>query len=118
MTLFGRPLAEFFLADCFRNPDAANGAGKQKILDAQSSIQKCLEGSINYYIGILSAVAALVAFVYIVYAGYIMFTAFGDEAKYALGKKTLQYAVIGFVISLSAWLIVHLFVGLLGYTGT
>ena len=46
-----------------------------------------------------------------------MFTAFGDEAKYAEGKKTLQYAIIGFVIAVSAWVIISFFVRLLGYSG-
>ena len=75
-------------------------------------------GIIPYYTTILAAFAALVATYYIIYAGYVMFTAFGDEAKYATGKKTLLFAVVGFVISMSAYFIIRFFVSVLGYTGT
>lgn len=77
-----------------------------------------LLGAIPYYTTILASVAAFIAACYIIYAGYIMFTAFGDEAKYATGKKTLLYAVIGFAISMLAYFIIRFFTSLLGYTGT
>jgi ABC-type nitrate/sulfonate/bicarbonate transport system permease component len=63
-------------------------------------------------------VAAIVCFAYIVRAGYIMFTAFGDEAKYAQGKKTLLYALIGLAIAVASGFIIGFFVRLLGYSGT
>lgn len=75
-------------------------------------------GIIPYYTSILSAFAAMIATYFIILAGYKMFTAFGDEAKYAAAKKTLQYAVIGFAIAVLSYFIIHFFVGLLGYTGT
>ena len=75
-------------------------------------------GVIPYYTTLLAIVAALISTFYVIYAGYIMFTAFGDESKYATGKKTLLYAVIGFAISMSAYFLVRVFAGALGYTGT
>ncbi|MCR4308073.1 MAG: pilin [Candidatus Berkelbacteria bacterium] len=108
MTIFGRPINELFLAECFRRDDRYD--------TFRASVSKCLVSSIDYYTNILSAVAAFIAFCYIIKAGYMMFTAFGDEAKYASAKKTLQYAVIGFAIAVLSYFIIHLFIGLLGYT--
>lgn len=109
MTIFGKPLQDLLLAPCFRT-----APGNEQ---AKANFSDCLTSSVRYYTTILSAVAAFVTFCYIIKAGYTMFTAFGDEAKYAEGKKTLQYAIIGFVISISAYFFIHFFVGLLGYNG-
>ena len=108
MTIFGQPLRDWFLAECFRR-DAAYDSFR-------ASIDKCLVSSIEYYTRYLSAIATFVAFCFIIKAGYTMFTAFGDEAKYTAGKKTLLYAIIGFVISITSYFIIHFFAGLLGYT--
>lgn len=99
-------LQNLFLAPCFRNGSTA-----------AQNVQDCLVSSILYYGNLLMGVAAIICFVYIVRAGYIMFTAFGDEAKYAQGKKTLLYAVIGLAISVAAGFSIGLFVRLLGYAG-
>ena len=104
MTIFGQPFNSFFIP-----PRLRPGAGEVDLSTAIIS-------SVEYYTKILAGVAAFVSFAYIVYAGYIMFTAFGDEAKYAQGKKTLQYAIIGFIISMLSYFLIHFFVRLLGYT--
>ena len=111
------PLKDMLLAYCFRNPDKATGGVKQKILLDQASVQACLTSSVRYYGVILMGVAAIICFAYIVRAGYIMFTAFGDEAKYAQGKKTLLYAIIGLMIAVASGFIISFFVQLLGYSG-
>ncbi|MEK7201995.1 MAG: hypothetical protein AAB669_00460 [Patescibacteria group bacterium] len=118
MTIFGQPLKDFFLANCFLDPDAPeNALLRKEILEARESLQSCLTNSIAHYTDILSAVAAFIAFCYIIKAGYMMFTAFGDEAKYAAAKKTLQYAIIGFAIAVLSRFIIHFFIALLGYNG-
>jgi len=94
-------LDNYFIPSCVQPPEATN-------------IQDCLVVSINFYANKLTAIAAVVSFAYIVLAGYQMFTAFGDEAKYAQAKKTLLYAVIGLVIALSARFIIFVYVKTLG----
>lgn len=115
MTILGKPLQDFFIAYCFRDPNKPGIDPKIKnyIEVDKGSVKDCLTGSVTYYMDRLSAVAAFISFCYIVYAGYLMFTAFGDEAKYTQGKKTLLYAIIGFSISMMAWMIIHFFVSVL-----
>jgi len=111
--LFGFPLLNLLIAPTLR--PGAPAMSLQEILVGRDP--KML-GVIPYYTTVLAAFAAMIATYYIIYAGYIMFTAFGDEAKYATGKKTLLYAVIGFMISMLAYFIIRFFTGLLGYTGS
>ena len=112
-------LGDLFIAPCFRNSETAGYTEDtvKRITGAQNNVQSCLTDSVLYYGNLLMGVAALVCFIYIVRAGYIMFTAFGDEAKYAQGKKTLLYAVIGLAIAVAAGFIIGFFVNVLGYSG-
>lgn len=116
MTIFGQDLKDFLIPPALRG-DNASGLSLKEILLADGDEERVL-GIIPYYTQILSAVAAFIAFCYIIKAGYMMFTAFGDEAKYAAAKKTLQYAVIGFAIAVLSYFIIHFFIGLLGYKPT
>jgi len=112
MTIFGRDAQDFFIPPVVRGGADANLSLQEVLVGRSGKL-----GIIPYYTEILSAIAAFISFCYIVKAGYTMFTAFGDEAKYTEGKKTLLYAVIGFAISLTAWVIITLFVRALGYSG-
>lgn len=112
------PLQNLFIPQCFLDPNSpSNDAIKSGIIKAQSSLYNCLITSIFKYGSLLIGVAAIICFAYIIRAGYIMFTAFGDEAKYAQGKKTLLYAIIGFAIAIASGFIISFFVKLLGYAG-
>lgn len=75
------------------------------------------EGVLPYWTNLLFLLGAIISFVYILYGAFMMMTAFGDEAKYTEGKKTVLYAIIGFFISMIAGLIVNAFVGFLGGQG-
>ncbi|MDO8649931.1 MAG: hypothetical protein Q7K33_01310 [Candidatus Berkelbacteria bacterium] len=117
MRIFGQQLQDLFLPPvirCARDGSCPEISLRQYLLGIKEGGGT---GIIPYYTKILSAIAAFVAFCYIIKAGYMMFTAFGDEAKYAAAKKTLQYAIIGFVIAVLSYFIIHFFTGLLGYTG-
>lgn len=48
-----------------------------------------------------------VAVVMIIYAGVIISSSKGDEAKYKSGKKTILMAVLGLVIIIISWSIVY-----------
>lgn len=113
MTVFGKDLQNLLIPPVLRGSNSA-GLSLKEIFVGDGEVL----GIIPYYTQILSAIAAFVAFCYIIKAGYMMFTAFGDEAKYAAAKKTLQYAIIGFAIAVLSYFIIHFFTSLLGYTST
>lgn len=108
-------LKDLLLAPCFRNESNYHDQELGLIKAAKASVQSCLTSVTTHYGYLLAGVAVIVCFVYIVRAGYIMFTAFGDEAKYTQGKKTLLYALIGLVIAAASGFIINFFVDLLGY---
>lgn len=62
---------------------------------------------ITYLIQFLLSLAGLVAVFFIVYGGFKYTTGGITEDKEA-GKKTIMHALIGLVVSLSAWIIVNL----------
>lgn len=65
---------------------------------------------INYLFGF----AGLVAMGFIVWAGYGMVTAGGNEEKIAGSKTALSHAIIGFFLVLLAFLLIDAIVALLG----
>jgi len=103
MKLFGQDLQSIFIPPTLRNGGSST-----------ADFQTIATAAVNYYLVILTNLAAFVSFCYVLYSGYIMFTAFGDEAKYSQGKKTLTFAIIGLLIALLARFIIFVFVKLLG----
>ncbi len=66
--------------------------------DAQSQTIQLIQNIINYALGFLS----FIAFVYLLYAGFQMVTAAGDESKFEKWQTSLKYAtyaIIGIWIS-------------------
>lgn len=53
------------------------------------------------------SVVAIVAIGGIVFAGFHMVTAFGDDEKHKKGKEALKWAVIGFVVALISFPLVN-----------
>lgn len=76
-------------------------------------LDQCLWGSIGYYIELLLILVAIAAFIYLIYGGIQMATAWGNESKYAAAKNTILHAVIGIIISVLALTIVTFFVGVI-----
>ena len=111
-------LQDWLIAPCFRKVTTITESETGRVVDTAGDVKTCLESSVLHYGQILMGVAAIISFAYIVRAGYTMFTAFGDEAKYAQGKKTLLYAVIGLAIAVASGFIINFFVSLLGYKPT
>ncbi len=68
---------------------------------------------INWMLGML----ALVALVILLYGGFIMVTAAGDDAKYKKGFKILQQAAIGLIFIWVSWLVVSVIFWLLTTIG-
>lgn len=72
-----------------------------------------IKSFINWMLGIL----ALIALVILLWGGFQMVTAAGDDAKYKKGFKILQQAAIGLVFIGVSWLIVSVIFWLLGVIG-
>ncbi len=68
-------------------------------LNRNSDFKTTITNTINWVLGFLGVVAVVL----ILWGGFKMMTASGDEEKAAAGKKTLVYAVIGLVVIFLAW---------------
>jgi len=54
---------------------------------------------------VILPVGGVIAVIYIIYAGFLLVTARGDEAKLTQGKRAFMYAAIGTLVLLGAWAI-------------
>ena len=70
--------------------------------NAQSRVMDVIKKAINYALGLLS----LVALVYLIYHGFLILTAAGDDTQYKKGIKGIQYAAIAIAGIGASWLIV------------
>lgn len=69
---------------------------------AQNRVMDVVKNIINYALWMI----ALVALVYLIYHGFIMVTAAGDDTQYKKGLKWIKYAAIAMVGVGMSWLIV------------
>lgn len=76
---------------------------------AQNQTLQLVKNIINYVLGFL----ALVALVYLIYNGFLILTAGGDDAQYKKGMGALKYAIIAIAGIGASWLIVSLIFRLL-----
>lgn len=76
--------------------------------EAASADFDCVTDAIVYYINLLLAATAIVAFFYMLYGGYLYTTAFGDENKVKTAKGVIKYALIGIILATLAVFIVQL----------
>jgi len=65
-------------------------------------------------IGVILTVAAIVAFVYLIVAGFQYITAGGDAAKAETARKGIVNALIGIVVILVAYILLRYVAGLVG----
>lgn len=75
------------------------GAGLGRAEDPRVVVGQLIKQALGF-VGILFVA-------YTIYAGFLILTSHGEEEKITAGKKTLRTAVIGVVISLSAYSILH-----------
>lgn len=76
------------------------GAGEGQ----QDSLVNVVKGAINWILGILALVALLI----LLYGGFQMVTASGDEEKYKSGFTILKQAAMGLLLIGVAWFIVSI----------
>ena len=77
-----------------------------------ASLLNSIKTAINWTLGILS----LIALVVLLWGGFQMVTAAGDEGKYKKGFTILKQAAIGLVIIGVSWLIVSAIIWMIGLT--
>jgi hypothetical protein len=86
------------------NPDVPGAESLQG-----GKLIEVIKSFINWMLGIL----ALIALVILLWGGFQMVTAAGDDAKYKKGFKILQQAAIGLVFIGVSWLVVSVIFWLL-----
>ena len=74
----------------------------------------CVTDAILFYTNILLVMVAIGSFVYMLYGAFQYATAYGDDAKIVLAKKTITYAIIGVIIAGISVLLVALVRSALG----
>jgi len=79
-------------------------------MSAVGKVMSLIQIVINYTLGLL----AFVALVYVMYAGFLMLTAAGDDKKFDKGKKSIKTAVIALAGIGISWLVVSLILRLIG----
>ncbi len=66
---------------------------------------------------ILFRLAIPIAAIMFAYAGILLLTSGGDSSKKTKAKEVFSGVAIGLVVAAAAWLIVHVILSILGYTG-
>lgn len=69
---------------------------------AMNSTMQIIKNLINYALGLLS----LIALIYLIYHGFLMLTAAGNDTQYKTGFKWLKFAIIALVWVWLSWLMV------------
>ncbi len=78
--------------------------------DKMSQLYQMINDLVKWIITISSSVFAIM----VMYAGFNYLTAMGDEGKIKKGHEFLKNAIIGYVIMLSAWLVIKFILDQLG----
>jgi hypothetical protein len=68
----------------------------------QAIFSKVIPFAIDYAIRIAIVLSVIV----LIFGGYQFITAYGDTAKHDIARKTITYATVGLVISLTAYAII------------
>ena len=85
-------------------------AGSQPTATAAGTLGENVSQIVNYFLGFLGFIAVI----FLIYAGVLMVTSSGDQAKVDKAKKIITYAIIGIVIIILSWTIVTFAVSVLG----
>ena len=105
------------VANCFESESSGIKKPKGAISIGDGAIDG---GAKEKVIAIANRVITLVAVVAIggiVFAGFHMVTAFGDDEKHKKGKESLKWAVIGFAVALLSFPIVNATINFFYSTG-
>ena len=112
ISIAGTCFAQVQLDDGYRPSYAANIAPSTSSTDSSASYY------INYILqaisGALIYVAGPIAVLIIVWGGGSYVTSRGDETAIGNAKKTIVYAIIGLVVIILSYALIHAIVGIVG----
>ncbi len=107
--LFGLMLLGHFSQASFLNSNTLKQIGDNSKLGDKSGLDTnaSVGGTVEIVIEAFLSLLGIIFVILIVYAGFSWMTANGDEAKVTKAKDTIQRAVIGLVIIVSAYAITY-----------
>ena len=104
-----------------------DSSGNPVMVDGKQVIDKVYQNPCDFKAAIklvdsvinllLFIVAAPLLALILCYAGFILITSGGSSEARTKAKKIIKNVIIGYVIALAAWLIVHAIFKTIGYTG-
>lgn len=93
------------------NKDGNSLFGSTNVKEGATGTSSDLSTAVQNLIASFSGILALVALVYGIYGGFLMFTAGGDEEKVKKGRTIIMQVGIGLVVIFLANAVVRWFVG-------
>ncbi len=92
---------------CFGGESSGLPKPKGAVSIGDGVLESGVKGKIIAIANRVISVVAIVAIGGIVFAGFHMVTAFGDDEKHKKGKEALKWAVLGFVVALISFPLVN-----------
>ena len=102
---------------CFGGESSGLPKPKGAISVGDGVLESGVKGKIIAVANRIISVVAIVAIGGIVFAGFHMVTAFGDDEKHKKGKEALKWAILGFVVALISFPLVNATINLFYATG-
>jgi len=96
---------ENICTDTFGNGDYVYDATQRELAGCNET--RTVQNSAKNIISTILQITGVIAVVVIVYGGYLILSAAGSPDKVTKGKKTILWAVVGLVISVSAFIIIN-----------
>ncbi|MEX1051942.1 MAG: hypothetical protein WEC83_00970 [Patescibacteria group bacterium] len=85
------------IPDCLRQAEQVRVAGAD-----------CVVKAVTFYTNLLLFVVAVASLFYMLYGAFLYASAFGDENKIGLAKKTITYAIVGIILAGASAILVQL----------
>lgn len=92
---------------CFGGEGSGIPKPKGAVSVGDGVLESGVKGKIIAISNRIISVVAIVAIGGIVFAGFHMVTAFGDDEKHKKGKEALKWAILGFVVALISFPLVN-----------
>lgn len=102
---------------CFGGESSGIPKPKGALSVGDGVLESGVKGKIIAISNRIISVVAIAAIGGIVFAGFHMVTAFGDDEKHKKGKEALKWAVLGFVVALISFPLVNATINLFYATG-
>jgi preprotein translocase subunit Sss1 len=116
-TTMGATFGQFQRINPYEEPQRDGGVTNVNVIGQGAgqgdAFVNVVRGAINWVLGIL----AFIALIILLYGGFLMVTASGDEEKYKKGFTILKQAAIGLLLVGIAWFVVSIIFRLVNLVG-